>query len=296
MIATEHYLRYHRIEGVRETRTGLLADLHGEQLRIDVVRPDVVRLKLSRGGAFDESPTFAVCVDPLSDVPAFTVRSTRDAVELSTTAMTVTLGLDPFRLDIHRADGSTVLETAVDADGVPWTYATLNDAFSFRRRVRREDAIFGLGEKAGRHNRKGRDFTLWNTDVLSPSETAEFTRDKAPADPRGDRFSADFDPFYVSIPFFYHQNHPGGAMSASFLDNGYRSAYAFSAPEEYQIHVSGGQYTEYVFAGPDMPAILEAYTWLTGRMAAPDLVTRLSPVPLVRLHPGRGRADRPPAS
>ena len=47
----------------------MLAELHGERLRIDVVRADVVRIKISRGGVFDESPTFAVCVDPLA-VPA----------------------------------------------------------------------------------------------------------------------------------------------------------------------------------------------------------------------------------
>ncbi len=81
-------------------------------------------------------------------------------------------------------------------------------------RCRREDAIYGLGEKTGRHNRKGRDFTLWNTDVLSPTETAEFTRDQAPDDPRADRTSTEFDPYYVSIPFFYHQSYPGGAMAA----------------------------------------------------------------------------------
>ena len=63
---------------------------------------------------------------------------------------------------------SPVIETAQDADGRYWAYATLNDAFTIRRRCRQEDAIFGLGEKSGRHNRKGRDFTMWNTDVLSP--------------------------------------------------------------------------------------------------------------------------------
>ena len=41
----------------------------GERLRIDVVREDVVRVKISRGGEFDETPTYAVCVDPLADVP-----------------------------------------------------------------------------------------------------------------------------------------------------------------------------------------------------------------------------------
>jgi alpha-glucosidase len=113
--------------------------------------------------------------------------------------MTVTLGLDPFRLDVHRSDGTAVVESATDADGNYWTYATLNDAWTVRRRCRREDAIFGLGEKSGRHNRKGRDFTLWNTDVLNPYETLEFTAGKAPDDPRGDRTSVEFDPYYVSI-------------------------------------------------------------------------------------------------
>ena len=156
-------------------------------------------------------------------------------------------------------------------DGRFWTYATLNDAWTVRRRCRREDAIFGLGEKSGRHNRKGRDFTLWNTDVLNPYETLEFTAGKAPDDPRGDRASVEFDPYYVSIPFFYHQTYPAGTMAASFVDNGYRGAYEFSQPEEYRISFRGGQYTEYVFAGPDMPEILEAYTWLTGRAAPPPL-------------------------
>ena len=66
MIPTDHYIRFERVDAVAETSTGLLADLHREQLRIDVVRPDVVRIKISRGGVFDESPTYAVCVDPLA--------------------------------------------------------------------------------------------------------------------------------------------------------------------------------------------------------------------------------------
>ena len=60
-------------------------------------------------------------------------------------------------------------------------------------------------------------------------------------------------------------------MAGSFLDNGYRGNYEFSPSEEYRIHFRGGQYTEYIFAGPDMPAILTAYTELTGRTAPPPL-------------------------
>lgn len=271
MLQTDHYLRFERVTSVEETDHGLLADLHGEQLRVDVLRPDVVRLKISRGRTFDESPTYAVCVDPLERPAEFAVERDDERVRVITDALVVSVWLDPFRIDVHRTDGSPVVETAADEEGRYWAYATLNDAFTVRRRCRPEDAVYGLGEKGGRHNRKGRDFTLWNTDVLSPDGTEEFTAGKAADDPRGDRFSPEFDPFYVSIPFIYHHSYPAGTMAGSFVDNGYRGHYEFSSPEEYRISFSGGQYTEYVFAGPAMPDILRDYTWLTGRMALPPL-------------------------
>ena len=185
--------------------------------------------------------------------------------------MTVTLGLDPFRLDVHRPDGSAVIETATDADGRCWPYATLNDAFTLRRRCRKEDAIFGLGEKTGRHNRKGRDFTLWNTDVLDPHAAREFASGRPADDPRADPTSVEWDPYYVAVPFFYHQTYPTGTMAASFVDNGYRGHYDFTQPDTYRVQFAGGQYTEYVFAGPNMRDILSSYTWLTGRIAPPPL-------------------------
>jgi len=271
VIETGNYVRFERVTSVIEAERGLLAELHGEQLRIDFVRADLVRAKISRGGVFDESPTFAVSVDPSSEDVEVVFERGDDVVRLRTSALVVSLGLDPFRLDVHRSDGSPVVETARDADGRYWAYATLNDAFTVRRRCRQEDAIYGLGEKTGHHNRKGRDFTLWNTDVLNPHATREFTASRPPDDPRSDRSSTEFDPYYVSIPFFYHQSYPRGTMAASFVDNGYRGTYEFSHPEEYRIHFSGGQYTEYIFAGPGMPEILSSYTWLTGRIAPPPL-------------------------
>ena len=270
-VETGNYVRFERARSATPTDTGLVADLEGERLRVDLVREDVVRFKISRGGVFDESPTFAVCVDPLAEGVDFEVEQDEVEVRLRTASMVVTVGLDPFRLDVHRHDGSPVVETARDEEGRYWAYATLNDAFTLRRRCRREDPIYGLGEKSGHLNRRGRDFTLWNTDVLDPESARQFTAGLPPEDPRSDRTSTEFDPYYVSIPFFYHQAYPAGAMAGSFIDNGYRAGYEFSHDEEYRIHFQGGQYTEYVFAGPAMPDILERYTWLTGRTMPPPL-------------------------
>ena len=48
----------------------------------------------------------------------FTVEHEDGRVRLVTTAVTVSLWLDPFRLDVHRADGTPVVETAADEDEV----------------------------------------------------------------------------------------------------------------------------------------------------------------------------------
>ena len=85
--------------------------------------------------------------------------------------------------------------------------------------------------------------------------------------------SVEWDPYYVAVPFFYHQSYPTGPMAASFVDNGYRGHYDFAESDSYRIQFTGGQYTEYVFAGPSIADILATFTWLTGRMAPPPLWT-----------------------
>ncbi len=245
-----------------------------EILRVDVLRDDVIRLKMSRCQRFDETPTFAVAVDlEGAAVPAFDVEETDQIVRVRTAKMVLTVYKHPFRIEAHRPDGSVILQSHEDDGKRPWAYATLNDEFIVRRRCHRGDAMFGLGEKTGRFNRRGRDFSLWNTDVLNPSVAGAVAALYEPGDPRRDPKSTEFDPYYVSIPFFYHQPQDGvdGAMGGFFFDNGYRGRFEFGEAEEYLIHFQGGQYTEYLFAGPAMRDILGAYTWLTGRMAPPPL-------------------------
>ena len=46
-------------------------------------------------------------------------------------------------------------------------------------------------------------------------------------------------------------------MAGSFVDNGYRGHYDSRPTRSTGSASRGGQYTEYVFAGPEMPAILD---------------------------------------
>jgi alpha-glucosidase len=147
----------------------------------------------------------------------------------------------------------------------------LNDAFIVARKCLLEDSILGLGEKTGGMNRMGRSFTLWNTDVLSPNASGEFTASRAKEDPRSDSTSTEFDPYYMSIPFFHHLTVLNGDAAGFFIDNGYRGHFEFHHGLQYRFHFAGGQYTEYVFAGPSLKSIVSEYSELTGRMAAPPM-------------------------
>jgi hypothetical protein len=44
VIQTDNYRRFERVDSVEETPTGVLGQTHGEMLRIDLVREDVVRV------------------------------------------------------------------------------------------------------------------------------------------------------------------------------------------------------------------------------------------------------------
>ena len=109
---TSAYRRFGQVTAVERTERGVLARLHGELLRVEVVRPDIVRIKISRGGVFDEAPTFAVCVDPLAEHVPFTVVEDEEMVQLHTSELVVSLWLAPFRLDVYRTDGTPVIRTS----------------------------------------------------------------------------------------------------------------------------------------------------------------------------------------
>src|SRR4051794_29022017 len=108
-MATGGPIRFERVTPGEATERGPLATVDGQRLRVDVVRDDVVRLKIGRGGVFDETPTFAVCVDPLGAAVAFEIERGDGVVRLRTSALVVSLWLEPFAVDVHRADGSAVV-------------------------------------------------------------------------------------------------------------------------------------------------------------------------------------------
>src|SRR5262245_53868618 len=155
------------VGSIERTERGLLLGVGEERVRLDALLPDLLRLKISQDGHFDQSPTFAACF-AMPEPPSFEVKDGPDAIVLDTACLSLRIHKRPFALDAYRKDGSVIFEDYRDADGKVRGYLHLNDSFAVTRRMARGDAIYGLGEKTGRFDRRGRNYVLWNTDILHP--------------------------------------------------------------------------------------------------------------------------------
>ncbi|APR79123.1 Alpha-glucosidase [Minicystis rosea] len=258
------------VDWVEKTERGLLLGVGDERVRVDVLLPDVVRMKISQGGSFDESPTFAACFD-MPPPTSFTVRESARELVLETARLWLRIAKRTFAVDAYRTDGSVIFEDHRDEAGNAVGYLHLNDSFVVTRRMAPEDAIYGLGEKTGAFDRRGGDYVLWNTDILHPNVLVQNHLYETDVTLSGK--SPKFEPYYTSIPFFYHcrSADDSAKVAGFFIDNGYKGNFEFSANHYYRYAFSGGQYTEYIFAGPDLREALRAYTWVTGRMAPPPI-------------------------
>src|SRR5438445_12087505 len=92
---------------VEKTAHGILLGVGDEKFRADVLRPDLLRLKISQAGRFDDSPTFAACFQEPS-APPFEVSETTESVTLDTGQVRLVITRQPFALDAYRSDGSVI--------------------------------------------------------------------------------------------------------------------------------------------------------------------------------------------
>lgn len=255
------------VDGLERLTNGVDLLVDGEHLRIEFMREDVLRLKMTRGGQWDTRERLAI--DPAFCPKNCPVQLVEDGMTLTLSSAQINVHVckAPFHLEARRTDGSLLFSGKRDDQGKSLFYGELNDDFVVNRTYLPGDAIYGLGEKTGRGNRRGRSFILWNTDVLNPNATGDFNKGAGDVnDPR----SASFDPYYISIPFFYHRT-TDGHVAGFFVDNAFQGDFEFMDGWDYRFRFHGGHYTEYIMAGPTMRQVVEAYTWITGRMARPPM-------------------------
>src|SRR5271170_3223471 len=92
---------------VEKTSHGILLGAGEEKFRADVIRPDLLRLKISQSGHFDESPTFAASFR-MPDPTSFHVTEDESAITLDTGHVRLVISRRPFSLAAYRSDGTVI--------------------------------------------------------------------------------------------------------------------------------------------------------------------------------------------
>ena len=257
--------------GVRHNASGVELSSATFTLRVDALRPDVLRVRLYPLGHPAEDASWAVLPD------ARTSRSPviAEADGFSTSALHVALTPD-LRLTVTDLAGNLLQR---DATPAAWD----GTGFKVSKQKTAEDHFFGLGDKPGPLDRTGRSFVMWNTDNFGWQEST--------------------DPIYKSIPFFLDV-HAGRTLGVLF-DNTFRTFFDFGheRTDRYTFAAPAGPLDYYLLYGPEPKQVIESYAWLTGPTPLPPIwalgyqQSRYSYYPQTRAEEiaSRLRADRIPS-
>ena len=217
----------------------------GGRIRVELVREDVARVRVSSGATFIDRPTGALV--PRLPAPVFQTFDAGDAIFLVSPRLAVLLIKAPLRIAMWRSDGSIV---SVDQEnGLAWDRAT--GLIVTRKMALPGEHYLGMGERGGPIDRRGRHFTMRNVDWSG--------------------FDSQTDPLYISIPFYYAFR--SGTASGVFLDSGATSFFDFDSATNGTLSfgVRTGELDYYVMSGPQPPDVSSAYRWLTGPNHMPPI-------------------------
>lgn len=133
-------------------------------------------------------------------------------------------------------------------------FRLINDSCYFNFPLNDDDHFFGLGDKGGSPDRRGRRFSMFNRDSLG------YDAEKS-------------DPLYKSVPFFIKQNSKSNVICGLYFPESQIEYFDFGQESIffYSIKVNGGPFEYYVFLGKDYKEILYGYCSITGFATLPPL-------------------------
>ena len=197
-------------------------------------------------------------VRPLPPYRSVAVRDTNSIGDLSLSITPSLIIVLSERMQIHiRPD--TVMDflwrdgTDIATDIM---FGSKDNALMMRNPLKPNDRIYGLGEKTGGLNKRGRSYRMRNTDVWLENKNGI------------DRLT---DPLYASFPFYIVHNTTG--TYAIFVDNPEFVEFDLNSSHYCDAQIPAEVVNTYFLPGPTLPDVLRQYTDLTGRMNLPALWT-----------------------
>jgi alpha-glucosidase len=199
--------------------------------------PGIVKLWYEQGDFQRNNESFAVVNENIDNAGGLSVTEQPGSYEVYTGELIIRINKNPFQVRFFDKYQKLLLE---DFQSNGYVKDSLRQISC--KTLRPNEHFFGLGEKNGGLDRRGKTFTMWNSDKPC--------------------YATDEDPLYKSIPFFM-SNFGYGIL----FDNTYKSVFDFgnASKECFSFEAPGGEMIYYFIFGPSYRQIIERYTQLTGK-------------------------------
>ena len=223
---------------------GLRCETDAGPLSAGAYAPGILRLTLGDPGG----PDYGILARTAAP-SASAIEEADGAVALTTGALRLTLAAAPLRFSLEHA-GQVLLASSTDAhfrrpQRLP-PFARTADGWFAALGLASGEAVYGLGEKWGPLNRRGELLRSWVEDALGVNAEAS----------------------YKNCPFAWSPRGWG-----LFVHTAGRVTHGIGHPawsqRSYGLEVEDRTLDLFLIAGADPAAILERYTWLTGRPPPP---------------------------
>lgn len=214
----------------------------GSKLSLSICSGSVVKVWFDQNGRFiRNNESFAVVNEQLEEVEAVNVNDEPACYEIFTSKLRIRVNKNPMQLQIFDK-----WQKLVFSDFKERGHVADSTAVKAYKVLRNDENFFGLGEKTGTLNRRGRSYKMWNSDRPC--------------------YSVSEDPLAKSIPFFMSSYRYG-----IFLDNTYKTEFKFGteSDEYYSFEAPDGAFVYYFIFGKDYKEIQEQYIALTGKPIMP---------------------------
>ncbi len=235
-------------------------------LQLTIVTPEIVRVLVD---ATQGDRSYAIEGNKVQKA-TFSVTTAPEQVTVKTSALSIIIGADQ-RLDVFNAAREPLVQdylgkrqplprgmdaqqaALASAEGHELTAegATSHGYHQVLKQLAPDEQFFGLGDKTGFINKRGYEFDNWNTDDPAP-QMENFTR------------------LYKSVPFLLGLKN--GIPYGLFFDNTNRSHFDLGKESDayYFYSVEDGVLDYYVIGGASLAAVIQNYTYLTGRTPLPQ--------------------------
>lgn len=211
-------------------------------IEISILFDNIIRLRYTNKEKFETKRSYAI--EQSFELLTPELKNLPDELILSTKELEIKIKKNPVRISFFSKDGKLI-----NADDESFGVAFDNDEVRSFKKLFDDEKFYGLGEKTGELNRRGKQFVLWNTDH--------------PA------FDWNWDPVYVSIPFFIGIKEK--LAYGIFFDNTYKSTFNFGASSNrfFWFGAEKGEMDYYFIYGPDVKKVVLSYSELTGKIELP---------------------------